>query len=182
MTGVQAASLRLEPPVELARVEISAPRAHSRGPGTKSALPAYRRSHPGRGGWRRAGETQQGRGPPRRTIARGFASRETAMHRLTVLYPAKGGEAFNYDYYFNNHHKLVVSRLKPEGMVSCEFDQGVSDPAGGKAPYLAIAYLKFTSADALQKALAKHGAEIVGDIANYTKIELVMQVNEVKAS
>jgi uncharacterized protein (TIGR02118 family) len=107
---------------------------------------------------------------------------EKAMHRLTVLYPAKDGAAFNYDYYFSNHHKLVVSRLKPEGMVSCEFDQGVSDPAGGKAPYLAIAYLKFTSADALQKALVKHGAEILGDIPNYTKIEPIMQVNEVKAS
>ena len=86
------------------------------------------------------------------------------MHRLTVLYPAKDGEAFNYDYYFGNHHKLVVSRLKPEGMVSCEFDKGVSDPAGDKAPYVAIAYLKFNSADDLQKALAKHGAEILGDI------------------
>jgi len=104
------------------------------------------------------------------------------MHRLTVLYPAKDGETFNYDYYFNNHHKLVVSRLKPEGLVSCEFDRGVSDPGGGKAPYLAIAYLKFNSADALQKALAKHGAEIVGDIPNYTKIEPIMQVNEVMAS
>jgi uncharacterized protein (TIGR02118 family) len=83
---------------------------------------------------------------------------------ITVLYPAKGGEAFNYDYYFNNHHKLVVSRLKPEGLVSREFDKGVSDPAGNKAPYLAIAYLKFNFADELQKALAKHGAEIVGDI------------------
>jgi uncharacterized protein (TIGR02118 family) len=104
------------------------------------------------------------------------------MHRLTVLYPAKDGEAFDYDYYFNNHHKLVVSRLKPEGLVSCEFDKGVSDPAGDKAPYLAIAYLKFNSADELQKALAKHGAEIVGDIANYTKIEPIMQVNEMMAS
>ena len=63
------------------------------------------------------------------------------MHRLTVLYPAKDGEAFDYDYYFGNHHKLLVSRLKPEGMVSCEFDKGVSDPAGDKAPYLAIADL-----------------------------------------
>jgi uncharacterized protein (TIGR02118 family) len=104
------------------------------------------------------------------------------MHRLTVLYPAKDGETFNYSYYFNNHHKLVVSRLKPEGMVSCEFDKGVSDPAGGKPSYLAIAYLKFNSADELQKALAKHGAEIVGDIPNYTKIEPIMQVNEVMAS
>jgi uncharacterized protein (TIGR02118 family) len=104
------------------------------------------------------------------------------MIRLTVLYPAKDGETFNYDYYFNDHHKLVVSRWKPEGMVSCEFDKGVSDPAGGKAPYLAIAYLKFDSVDVLQKALAKHGAEIMGDVPNYTKIEPIMQVNEVMAS
>jgi uncharacterized protein (TIGR02118 family) len=58
----------------------------------------------------------------------------------------------------------------------------VSDPAGDKAPYLAIAYLKFNSADSLQKALAKHGAEILGDIPNYTKIEPIMQVNEVMAT
>ena len=104
------------------------------------------------------------------------------MHRLTVLYPAKDGEAFNYDYYFNDHHKLVVSRWKPEGMVSCEFDKGLSDPAGGRATYLAIAHIKFNSAADLQKALAKHGAEIVGDVPNYTKIEPIMQVNEVMAS
>jgi uncharacterized protein (TIGR02118 family) len=104
------------------------------------------------------------------------------MHRLTVLYPAKDGETFNYDYYFNNHHKLIVARLKSEGLVSCELDKGVSDPAGGKAPYLAIAYLKFGSIDQLQKALAEHGAEILGDIPNYTKIEPLMQVNEVMAS
>jgi hypothetical protein len=29
-----------------------------------------------------------------------------------VLYPAKDGEAFDYDCYFNNHHKLGVSRLE----------------------------------------------------------------------
>jgi uncharacterized protein (TIGR02118 family) len=114
--------------------------------------------------------------------ARSFNTKEEAMHRLTVLYPAKDGATFNYDYYFGSHHKLVVSRFKPEGMVSCEFDKGVSDPAGDKPPYLAIAYLKFNSVEALQKALAKHGAEILGDIPNYTKIEPIMQVNEILAS
>ncbi len=104
------------------------------------------------------------------------------MIRLTVLYPAKDGEPFNYDCFFSNHHKLIVARLKPQGLVSCEMDKGVSDPAGGKAPYLAIAYLKFDSVDALQKALAKHGAEIMADVPNYTKIEPIMQVNEVMAS
>jgi uncharacterized protein (TIGR02118 family) len=104
------------------------------------------------------------------------------MHRLTVLYPAKDGEAFDYDYYFDNHHRLIVSLLKPEGLLSCQLDKGLSDPAGGKAPYLAIAHLSFNSVDDLQKALAKHGAEILGDIPNYTKIEPIMQVNELMAS
>jgi uncharacterized protein (TIGR02118 family) len=117
-----------------------------------------------------------------RPTARRFNIKEETMIRLTVLYPAKDGETFNYDYYFNDHHKLLVSRWKPEGMVSCEFDKGVSDPAGGKAPYLAIAYLKFNSVEDLQKALAKHGAEVMGDVPNYTKIEPIMQVNEVMAS
>ena len=104
------------------------------------------------------------------------------MHRLTVLYPAKDGETFNYDYYFGSHHKLVVSRLKPEGMVSCEFDKGVSDPAGDKAPYLAIAYLKFNSVDDASKSARQAWRGDLGDIPNYTKIEPIMQVNEVMAS
>ena len=73
------------------------------------------------------------------------------MYRLTVLYPSKDGEAFDYGYYFDKHHKLVVSRLKPEGMVACEFDKGVSDGGSGRPPYLAIAHLEFNSADELQK-------------------------------
>jgi uncharacterized protein (TIGR02118 family) len=66
--------------------------------------------------------------------------------------------------------------------VSCELDKGLSDPAGGKPSYLAIAHLSFNSSDELQKALAKHGAEILGDILNNTKIEPIMQVNEVMAA
>jgi uncharacterized protein (TIGR02118 family) len=114
-------------------------------------------------------------------IAPPLKLREETMHRLTVLYPSKDGEAFDYGYYFDKHHKLVVSRLKPEGMVACEFDKGVSDVAGDPAPYLAIAYLEFNSADELQKALAKHGQEIMADIPNYTKIQPIIQVNEVMA-
>jgi uncharacterized protein (TIGR02118 family) len=66
--------------------------------------------------------------------------------------------------------------------VSCEFDKGVSDPAGGKPAYLATAYVKFNSTDDLQKAVAKHGADIRSDALNFTKIEPIMQVNEVMAS
>ena len=105
------------------------------------------------------------------------------MYRLTVLYPSKDGEAFDFDYYFGKHYNFVVSLLKPEGMVACQFDKGVSDVAGDNKPqYLAIAHLEFNSVDALQKAIFKHGQEIVADIANYTKIPPIMQINEIKAT
>ena len=65
----------------------------------------------------------QGR-PAANTIARRVKPREETVYRLTVLYPSKDGEAFDYSYYFDKHHKLVVSRLKPEGMIACEFEQG----------------------------------------------------------
>jgi uncharacterized protein (TIGR02118 family) len=120
---------------------------------------------------------------PANIIARSVQTKEETMFRLTVLYPSKDGEAFDYDYYFGKHHKLVVSLLKPEGMVACQFDKGVSDIAGdNKPPYLAIAHLEFSSVDALQKAVFKHGQEIVADIANYTKIPPIMQINEIMAT
>jgi uncharacterized protein (TIGR02118 family) len=122
------------------------------------------------------------RAETRRTlVVRPVMPKEETMHRLTVLYPSKDGEAFDYEYYFGKHHELLVSRFKPEGMVGCEFDKGVSDVAGDKPPYVAIAYLEFNSLDELQKALFKHGQEILADIPKYTKIQPIMQVNEVMA-
>ena len=68
-------------------------------------------------------------------------------------------------------------------MVACQFDKGVSDIAGdNKPPYLAIAHLEFNSIDQLQKAIFKHGPELVADFPNYTKIQPVMQINEIMAT
>ena len=65
--------------------------------------------------------------------------------------------------------------------MSCEFDKGVSDPAGARRP-IPPSPISNSIPPRLQKALAKHGAEMLGDIPNYTKIEPIMQVNEVLAS
>jgi uncharacterized protein (TIGR02118 family) len=72
--------------------------------------------------------------------------------------------------------------LKPEGMVSCQFDKGLSDAAGGKPPYIAIAHVVFNSIDEFQKAMAKHGQEIMADIPNYSKLQPVMQISEITTS
>jgi uncharacterized protein (TIGR02118 family) len=104
------------------------------------------------------------------------------MIRLSAIYPATDGQTFDDAYYFGKHHELCVARLKPEGMVSCEFDKGLSDASGGKPPYIAIAHLVFNSIDDFQKAMAKHGQEIMADIPNYTKIQPVLQISEITSS
>ena len=103
------------------------------------------------------------------------------MIRVSVMYPAKDGEAFDDEYYFDKHFKLCQSKLTPEGMVSCQFDKGVADGAGGKPAYLATAHLVFKSLGDFQKAMGKHGKDIMGDIPNYTKIRPITQVNEIAA-
>ncbi len=103
------------------------------------------------------------------------------MVRVSVMYPQTSGEAFDQAYYFDKHYNLCKSRLGPEGMVSCQFDKGVSNGGKGPAPYVAIAHLVFNSLEDFQKAMGKHGKEIMGDVPNYTKIQPQMQVNEIAA-
>jgi uncharacterized protein (TIGR02118 family) len=103
------------------------------------------------------------------------------MIRVSVFYPTSGPEAFNHEYYFKQHYKLVHDRLGPEGMVGVQFDKGVADGGGGKPPFHAIAHLVFNSVGDFQKAMAKHGPEIMGDIPNYTKIAPTIQVSEIAA-
>jgi uncharacterized protein (TIGR02118 family) len=43
-----------------------------------------------------------------------------------------------------------------------------------------MAHLSFDSADAFEKAFAPHAKEIMSDIPNYTKIEPVLQISDVK--
>ncbi len=103
------------------------------------------------------------------------------MIRVSVFYPSSGPENFDAGYYFTNHYKLVCDRLKPEGMVSAQFDKGLAGGDGGKPPFHAVAHLVFNSVPEFQKAMGVHGKEIMGDVANYTSIAPIIQVNEIAA-
>ncbi len=102
------------------------------------------------------------------------------MIRVTVLYPKSADSHFDWDYYVNKHTPMVHDRLTPLGMLRIEVDQGIGGLAPGQPPaYEAIAYLVFESVEDLQKGLATHGAEIMGNIANYTSIQPQIQVNQI---
>jgi uncharacterized protein (TIGR02118 family) len=100
---------------------------------------------------------------------------------VSVMYPATADARFDIEYYLGKHVPLVGERWGKMGMREAKVLRGVGAPEGGAATYSVIALLTFESADALQQAMAQHGKEIVGDIANFTNVTPIIQVNDVLA-
>jgi uncharacterized protein (TIGR02118 family) len=104
------------------------------------------------------------------------------MIRITVLYPNESGKKFDIDYYANKHMKLVTDRLKSFGVTRAEVDKGVAGGAPGSgAPYVCIGHVYANSLADFQKGMGVHGADIMGDIPNYTNIQPIMQISEIVA-
>ena len=59
--------------------------------------------------------------------------------------------------------------------------KGIAGGAPGTAAtYQCVCTLHFESVDAFQAAFAPHAGEIMGDIANYTDAQPIVQIGEVK--
>ena len=77
-------------------------------------------------------------------------------------------------------HADGQKRLMPT-MKKVEIEKGVAGGAPGTdATYQCICNLHFNSAEAFQAAFGPHANEIMGDIANYTDAQPVVQISEVK--
>jgi uncharacterized protein (TIGR02118 family) len=101
------------------------------------------------------------------------------MISLTVLYPKTTNSHFNMDYYVNIHTPLVKERLTDIGLISVDLRAGAAGAAPDSPPsYAMICNLNFATAEALQNALATHGAELTGDIPNFTNVRPTMQVSQ----
>jgi uncharacterized protein (TIGR02118 family) len=102
------------------------------------------------------------------------------MIKISVLYPNKEGAKFDMAYYCMNHMPLVKRLLGPavKGMA---VDQGIGGfGPGSPAPYVAVGHLLFDSVDAFQAAFEPHAQAIMGDIANYTSLQPIIQISEIK--
>jgi uncharacterized protein (TIGR02118 family) len=97
---------------------------------------------------------------------------------VTVLYPKTATSHFNYDYFVTKHIPLVQTRWPGMGMTRAEFLRGTTTLEGGPPAFALMATLVFASQAEMQEALAAHGAEIMGDIPNYTDVQPLIQVNE----
>ena len=102
------------------------------------------------------------------------------MIRVNVLYPRKGDARFDWAYYTGTHIPMVGRKLGAT-LRSVSVEQGVAGGSPGSPPaFVAMAHLSFESVPAFQAAFTPHAAEIMGDIPNYTSIEPIIQISEVK--
>jgi uncharacterized protein (TIGR02118 family) len=93
------------------------------------------------------------------------------MIRLSVLYPTTEGASFDHDYYRDKHVPLC---LKTWGLDGAQIDKGLD------GPYVAAVHFTFDSMEALQQAMTSPDmGAVIGDVANYTTIQPVMQTSEV---
>jgi len=93
------------------------------------------------------------------------------MIRMSVLYPTTDGATFDHDYYRDSHVPLAC---RTWGLEGAEIDKGID------GPYVAAVHFQFESMDALAAAMGSEGTgEVMGDVANYTTIQPVIQTSEI---
>ncbi len=102
------------------------------------------------------------------------------MIKVSVLYPAGETTKFDMNYYCKSHIPMVQQKLG----AACKrvaVEQGIAGGAPGAPPtYAAMGHLYFDSTDAFQAAFAPHASVIMADIPNYTNVQPVIQISEVK--
>jgi uncharacterized protein (TIGR02118 family) len=102
------------------------------------------------------------------------------MVKVCVLYPNDEGSSLDMNYYMKSHIPLVQKRVGP-ACKQITVELGISGAQPGTKPaFSLIANMLFDSVETFQAAFGPHAAEILADIANYTKVQPIVQISEVK--
>jgi uncharacterized protein (TIGR02118 family) len=103
------------------------------------------------------------------------------MVALTVLYPKTADSHFDMAYYLNTHIPLVRDRLAQHGLLRVDMLEGLAGGAPGSPPsYCMLTSLVFNTVEELQDGMGTHGAELLGDIPNFTDVAPNTQVGQVR--
>ena len=105
---------------------------------------------------------------------------EAGMFKVTILYPNGDDKTFDMDYYEKKHMPMVAGFLG-KNLKFYEIDKGISGrtPAD-KVPFLAIGYFYITDVAEYGKSIGQNRDAIVNDFKNYTNVQPVIQISEVK--
>ena len=100
--------------------------------------------------------------------------------KVTILYPNGEDKTFDMDYYEKKHMPMVAGFLG-KNLKFYEIDKGIAGRTpNDKVPFVAIGYFYITDVAEYNKAIAQNRDAVVNDFKNYTNIQPVVQVNEIK--
>lgn len=102
------------------------------------------------------------------------------MIKVSVFYANGEGKHFDINYYCEKHMPLV-KRLLGAAVKGIAVEHGIGGGTPGAAPqFLAMGHIYFESVEAFQSSFGPNSAEIVADVANYTNVQPLLQISEVK--
>ena len=102
------------------------------------------------------------------------------MIKISILYPYSEGKGFDMRYYCEKHIPMV-KELLGDVCKGVSVEQGIAGLIPGTVPaYIAMGHIYCDSVEALRPALGAFGPKLKSDISNFTTIEPIMQVSEVK--
>lgn len=105
---------------------------------------------------------------------------ESGMFKVAILYPNGDGKTFDMNYYETKHMPMVAAFLG-KNLKFYEIDKGISGRTPeDKVPFVAIGYFYVWNIAEYSKAIGQNREAIVSDFKNYTNIQPVIQISEIK--
>ncbi len=102
------------------------------------------------------------------------------LFKVAILYANGEGKTFDMAYYESKHMPMVAAFLG-KNLKFYEIDKGIAGrtPAD-KVPYLAVGYFYIKDIAEYNKAIGQNINTILSDFKNYTNIQPIIQISEVK--
>lgn len=102
------------------------------------------------------------------------------MFKVGILYPNGEDKTFDMVYYEKKHMPMVAGFLG-KNLKFYEIDKGIAGRTpNDKVPFLAIGYFYISDVAEYNKAIAQNRDAVINDIKNYTNIQPIVQISEIK--
>jgi len=100
--------------------------------------------------------------------------------KISIHYPNEKDGYFDDVYYIERHLPLARSKIG-KSMRSISVEKGISGASPeSRPPYIIICSMVFDSIDEFYEAFLPHANELRKDFPNYTNLEPVVQISEIK--
>jgi uncharacterized protein (TIGR02118 family) len=105
---------------------------------------------------------------------------EAGMFKVAILYPNGEDKTFDMDYYEKKHMPMVAGFLG-KNLKFYEIDKGIAGRTpNDKVPFVVIGYFYVSDIAEYNKAIAQNRDKVISDFKNYTNIQPVVQISEIK--